>query len=296
MATDIRDTSAEATGADPFALGWRYVPRTKPDGKIEYERIPLTHRDLLFPEEDDFVVTNENHAWNCLYLRAALEAATADRPQIKVFSDHRIDFEVAGLQPLGPDLAVLDGVPADWDPLRGTFPARSSGAKPLLVVEVVSPSTRDGDLDDKVLLYQRAGVPVYVIADARTRDETSFLAVVGYRLEGKRYVRAEPDAAGVLWVPEVGVGFQPDGLRLYVLDRDGQRIPEPRELNRRVRELTASLEASEQRAKNEKRRADREKKRAEQEKQRAEQEKSRADAEAARVKELEAELRRLRGE
>ena len=41
---------------DPFRYGWRYVRRVQPDGTTVIDQIPLTFEDLLYPEEDDFVV------------------------------------------------------------------------------------------------------------------------------------------------------------------------------------------------------------------------------------------------
>lgn len=34
---------------DPWRYGWRYRPRTLPDGKVEIVQIPLSLDDLLYP-------------------------------------------------------------------------------------------------------------------------------------------------------------------------------------------------------------------------------------------------------
>ncbi|WLW53338.1 Uma2 family endonuclease [Streptomyces sp. YU58] len=43
-----------------------------------------------------------------------------------------------------------------------------------LVAELTSPSTRDDDLTDKVLVYGRAGVPVYLLLDMQEEQATVF--------------------------------------------------------------------------------------------------------------------------
>ena len=53
----------------------------------------------------------------------------------------------------------------DW----ATLDVAAEGARPALVVEVTSPSTRENDLGTKPDFYHRAGVPLYVIADVAGR-------------------------------------------------------------------------------------------------------------------------------
>ncbi len=77
-----------------------------------------------------------------------------------------------------PDIFVL--APEDADKARG-FPVK---ARPLLVVEVVSPSTRRLDLDIKPQEYAQARIPEYWVVDEETRT------LVQHWLEGEGYRKA----------------------------------------------------------------------------------------------------------
>ena len=49
----------------------------KPDGTEDDEQVPLTPEDVLFPEEDDFIVQTDFHAIDMTYLRAVFNARLA---------------------------------------------------------------------------------------------------------------------------------------------------------------------------------------------------------------------------
>ncbi|HEX2282113.1 MAG TPA: Uma2 family endonuclease [Thermomicrobiales bacterium] len=65
---------------------------------------------------------------------------------------------------LGPDIAVM---PVEYLPLsdEGGFERRI----PLLVVEVLSPSNRRGEINTKVEIYLRAGVRLVLVVDPKQR-------------------------------------------------------------------------------------------------------------------------------
>ena len=165
---------------DPWFYGWRCIRRDGPDGHVYTERVPLTAWDVLHPQEEDFIVTNEAHDRILNYLKAVFNSRLADKSGALVLSDHRVDWQTAGLIPHGPDVVVLfDSAP--WDIHRGTFPVRDMGAQPVLVVEVTSPSTRDTDMDDKVREYTLAGIPQYVIVDFREEDTGWQIVFLAYK-------------------------------------------------------------------------------------------------------------------
>ena len=94
-------------GDDPFRYGWRYVRRTQPDGTEIVDQVPLCREDLLYPEEDDFVVQEPAHTQDFIYCQSTLEALYAAQPTVVVLGDCRVDWGVAGVRPLGPDILVL---------------------------------------------------------------------------------------------------------------------------------------------------------------------------------------------
>ena len=127
----------------------------------------------------------------------------------------------------GPDVAVFENLNKEWDTHRGTFPMREMGARPLLVVEVTSPSTRYLDLDDKVEDYFRAGVPLYIIADQRDTQTGAFIRLMAYRTTPEGYVRVPDDPKGV-WVEGLRLWVQAEGDRVVCSDEHGNRIPDLR--------------------------------------------------------------------
>ena len=101
---------------DPFRYGWRYVKTVKPDGTVDYEQVPLTLEDLLFPEEGDFTVQLESHRRDWVFLNLVFNVQLADDPSSVVLADCRVDFNLPGVRPLGPDVVVIQGVKrhCDW--------------------------------------------------------------------------------------------------------------------------------------------------------------------------------------
>lgn len=86
-----------------------------------------------------------------------------------VLGDCRVDWGVPGVRPLGPDILVLFGV-RQWL-RRGTYHLAEEGGRPVLVLEIVSPSTRKHDLGAKRRLYYRLGVQKYVLVDRWTPSD-----------------------------------------------------------------------------------------------------------------------------
>jgi hypothetical protein len=54
---------------DPYRYGWRYVRVERPDGKVEFDQVPLTLEDVLFPEVGDFTVQSTLHKRDVVYLK-----------------------------------------------------------------------------------------------------------------------------------------------------------------------------------------------------------------------------------
>ncbi len=196
---------------DPYRYGWRYVRVEGPDGSVSFDQVPLTLEDVLFPEVGDFIVQADAHIGDWTYLRVVFKARLAGDPAAVVITDCRVDWNIPGVRPLGPDFAVFFDVKQhrDW----ATLDVAAEGARPVLVVEITSPDTRQNDLVAKVDYYYRAGVPLYVITDAKDEhDGGRRLELIAYRHTPAAYERIAPDARGWIWLEPVRLwlGVRPD--------------------------------------------------------------------------------------
>lgn len=247
-----------ATTADPFPYGWRYVKMAGPDGIVRTERVPLTADQAWHPEEGDQVTENSQHERWRTYLGSVFAARLAGDPTAAVLSDVLVKWDHPTVRPTGPDVAVLLGVQEQrvW----GTFDVAEEGARPALVIEIVSPSSTETDRSGKRDEYEAVGVPLYVLVDAVGLRDPAPLRLIAYRLGATGYEVMPPDERGWLWLEPVRVWLGVEHGRPRCYDEAGQPIPDYLE------QAAARAEAE-----------------------------TRAAAAEARVRELEAELRRLRG-
>jgi len=293
MSTIDRDPQAKAepapgSAADPFRYGWRHVVRKQPDGRVELEQVPLTLEDLLFPEEGDFTVQYRSHIEDCLYLKMIFDFRLAREAEAVVTCDCRVDWNLPGVRPLGPDVAVFLGVPRDHDP--GTLRVARAGVRPVVVVEVTSPDTRKNDLGIKKGFYERARVPYYVVVDARPGGERRRVKLLGFRHAPGGYEPMPLDDRGRLRLEPLGIWLAIADGRVVGLDGEtGEPIVGYVELAQSRAEAEARADVAEARSG-----ADAIA-RAEAEARSGADAIARADLEA-RLREMEAELRRLRGE
>jgi len=237
---------------DPWRYGSRYLRREGPDGAVSYEEVPLRKEDLLHPEEGDRPVLTEGHVNDCSYLRDVFKTWAAGKLDALVLSDHRVDWQVPGLRPLGPDVVVFRNVHRPWDPERGTFPVADFGARTLLVIEVTSPDTRVNDLGIKVGLYHRAGVPFYAVVDRHQTRGGLDLRLLGYRADPAdptQYAHVAPDERGRLWLDQARMWLAAENGRAVCYDEQGNRIPDYPQLAvdaraavDRIKELEAELQ------------------------------------------------------
>ncbi len=277
---NLRPRTTALAEADPFRYGWRFVYRKEPDGTLVEEQVPLTLEDLLFPEEGDFIVQTVGHNQDCAYLMLVLKARLADDPSAVVISDCRVAWDVPGLKPLGPDVAVFFGLHGyeDW----GTLDVAKEGAIPALVIEVTSPDTRKNDVGIKKEFYHRAGVPQYVIVDVRSRKDGRHLRLASYRQTPAGYESVPPDDRGWVWLDCVELWLGGDEGRAVCYD--GETVAEIGDYTSVCQALALAevQAAADARA------------RAVAEERAATDARARAAVEA-RNRELEEELRRLRG-
>jgi colicin import membrane protein len=278
---------------DPYRYGWREVTVKSADGTETSDAVPLTEEDVLFPEVGDFIVQSTCHNSDVQYFGYVCEARLAGEPAAVVISDCLVDWNLRGVRPLGPDIAVFFGVERvdeGWE----TFDVAAEGAEPALVVEVTSRSTRKNDLGPKVKFYQRAKVPFYLIADATGLGAKRRITLIGRRYTARGYKEVQPDDQGRIHLEALGllVGVTRDrpgdGDRLACYDPvTGAELGNYTAVVEALAAAEARERAAQRTARAEARRADAEARRADAEAQ------ARAAAEK-RIRELEAELKRSR--
>jgi Uma2 family endonuclease len=289
---------------NPYLYGFRYVIYEK-NGEEAWDRVPLTLDDVLHPQLEDKVSQSDTHYLFCHYLYTILKARFSDNPTTVVMHDVPLNWGLADMGNHCPDVSVFHSVHTHYP--KGVFDVKGSGGEPLLLIEVTSPSTRILDVDNerrkenKYRHYARIEVPWYLIVDVATwkgkgkgKDTDVAPTLMLYRLESdkKKYTQVEPDARGWLWVEAVGlflVPYEESDLGIAWYDEDGQVLGDYKQLKTQHEAETQARAAAEARAREEARL------RTKAEAQLDTEARARTAAEA-RLRELEAELRRLRGE
>jgi Uma2 family endonuclease len=255
------------------ACGWRYEEVVLPDGSIESIMRPLTEEEYLHPQEGDHMPTSAFHAKTIQCAYDLFARRYSDDPTVCVFTDLLIRWDIPELGDHSPDITVIFNVTRQ-DEGRERFDVALEGARPSLIIEVVSGRYRTTDRETKVEHYERARVQEYIILDRRQRRGQITYETLGYRLARGRYVPITPDDQDRILCRTVG---------LYLSLRDGELIMEDAATGER---LLTSKELA--------RLAATERQHAEAERQRADEERQRADAAEAETARLRAELARLR--
>jgi len=138
-----------------------------------------------------------------------------------------------------PDVFVF---PRPSDPRRSSFSLAKDGP-PLLVIEVLSESTFEADLDlvrGKGYSYARAGVPEYLALDP-TGDFLSE-GIRAWRLEAGAYRPWEPDPQGRWQSAQIPVAFSLQGIWAAVHTRDGRPLHREGEVEEELARAQAELE------------------------------------------------------
>jgi Uma2 family endonuclease len=303
------DPETAAWRADPFRYGSRWTRVRLPDGQVIDKEIPLTPEDLLDPQLGDEVPQSGPHAQVATMLNDLLQRHFEPDPDVLVLFDMKILWGIPGLSEPSPDVAVVRGV-RDKKKARSTFKIAEEGVLPCLTIEVVSYSDAEiyqNDHDTKVELYQRVGIPEYLIVDPPPEPAKDPAMLTGYRLAADgRYRRIVPDSQGRILSETTNLLFGPseDGYMVQVYDaRTGKRLLISSELEaaynaaeeaRRAAEERAIQEAEARRAAEERAIQEAETRRAAEEAGKAAEERAIREAEARRA--AEAENARLRAE
>jgi len=229
--------------SDPNCYGWRFARVTKPDGTEAIEQVPLTLEDVLHPEEGYNILHTKPHGVDLTYLNDVFNARLEHDPTAVVLWDVGVNWNLPGVKPLCPDISVFLG--ARRQAGFTIFDVAKEGARPAMVVEVTSPSTRTIDLGAKVDYYYRAKVPLYVIADVlNDGGKDRRIKLIGYERTPRRYKRVKPNDRDWIWLDplRLWLGVKHDPVLGY--NRLASLIPTParkwaptRRLQRRLRPI-----------------------------------------------------------
>lgn len=286
MAEPVRKTPLhehETDDGGPTLQRWR---RSR-DGSMELLELPLTPELFLDPKIGDTMVQGGPHMLAVHELFERLMSWSRRHPDVLILSDVKHILGRGLARPV-PDISVVRGMA---NPRRSPFASYNVvkvGIPPCLMIEVVSDSDariRRVDEVDKVMHYQRAGIPEYLLLDLPRSGNGFRYAFQGYRLDAAGLYRPlEPDAQGFIFSESTRLhfGVTADGQDLWIVDDEtGEPLRTSRDeadrADRAEQEAHRSLQARRQ-AESEARREARARREAEEE-----------------VARLRAEIERLRG-
>ncbi len=203
------------------------------DGSVEEQELPLTMELLLHPQEGDKVTQTDFHLTLVFSVLGRLRRWLERTPGVGVFSDLRFDWHREGLKPSGPDIAVVQGLPATRaeisEQIGGTFDTTFWGVRPHLVIEVVSPEhgrLRKKDLEENVDVYARAGVEEYLVFNPIRIGSEEPLELLGFHLAGGlRYSEIQGDPQGRILSQTTGLFFwsDPNARRIEIFDQTTEK-------------------------------------------------------------------------
>lgn len=181
-------------------LGWRNVVRVLPDGRETIEEVPLTLEDMLHPQIGDTQLQTPIYERIRGDLGRMLKSRLGRLRDGLVLVDCLTNWGATDIRDTCGDLAVFEHVVPRFDLGEDLFRVQDHGARCVLVVEITSKDTRVNDVEHKVRIYERLGIPLYVIVD-RTWESGPWQLIV-YRPKGRRYERrVQEERDGVLLDP-----------------------------------------------------------------------------------------------
>jgi Uma2 family endonuclease len=235
----LRPSSEES---DPFYWGSRLVRAVGADGESYLQEVPLTRSDILDPQEGDMMMQGPVHDYVARTLTDMIDRwFNAD--DVAVYHDVKIVWGIEGLSDPAPDISVIKGV-RDKLADRASFSVPEQGVRPCLVIELISPRYEEIDRRDKLQIYERAGVPEYLIIDITSTP----VRIDAYRMSpAGTYLRCPP---GRFESHTNGLCFKPGTGHLEITIEDaatGERLltsREEAEARKEAEERAAEAEAA----------------------------------------------------
>ena len=224
------DVGSTAATDSPFYYGFRWHHVRDAAGRDVLEEIPLTPDDYLHPQEGDLMTQGNPHERMVSALADVLRRWLEKFPGFGVFSDVLFRWGVDDLPSQAPDVAVVRGLADPAAEIEGSFDCAALGIEPCLAIELVSTTHeeyRPKDLQDKVRIYERAGVAEYLIVDPTDCAKGEPFKLIGYRLDAAGgYDEIGADERGALSSETTGLRLVPNGERGVVVEVDatGERL------------------------------------------------------------------------
>ena len=254
------------------------------DGIIEHQAA-AAYDPVHYPDSDGhFLPDNPLQAWALVRLRVNLEEHFRNVPKVVLEGNMFLYYEQGdNTKSVAPDMYVV----LDHDlGGRGTYQLWAEGKPPDFALEVVSPSSKIRNHEDKRELYARLGIAEYFLF--QPNEQQSGQRLWGYRLWGRNYVELQAGPCGELVSERLGVTFRPEGAFIRVRNREtGEDYSWPSELSDAHQALIAENSAMKDQA----RVAEQQIEAAEQQIEAAERARCEAEAENARLKALLGQLR-----
>ena len=263
-----------------------------------FNRSPSDQQLLLLMTRSDtddapWMVTPQ-FQWRINYLLMSILRWHSRRQNLRWYLASELIVTMSRM-PGNPDAETLNLAPdvmmaaSDAHERGDSWDIADEGQPPLIVVEVVTPQSRNRDFNTKPSLYDAMGVQEYVIFAPCPWNDADGPILSGYHRDDTGvWVPWRVDEQGALWSDALGLAlYVEDGKWLRVRDRDGRALLSPEEEIQRA-------EAVVQRAGQATRRTEEAVARADQEAQRVEQATAQAVEATVRAGRAEAEVARLR--
>ncbi len=256
MVSSSMPTSSRSDLATELAeCGWRIEVVTQSNGTTTKVQVPLTALEFLHPQEGYRLPNSTFHDNVAGDAKDMLTRRYANSPDVAVFRDLLIEWDIADLADHCPDTFVAFGL-HNKEQNRTKFIVADERVRPAFIIEVVSPRYRKEDRETKVVEYAKARVQEYVIIDRRTYRRQVLDEVLGYRLVSGYYQPITPDEEGCILCETVGLWISlQDGCLIMEDAQTGQRLKtsvelaaENQELAAENQELTTAKELAQQQA------------------------------------------------
>lgn len=186
----------------------------------------LTEADFLDPQPGDQFMQGQRHYEDVEKVRGIIRYLHRQNAQTLVTTDVKLDIGIAGLPGPAPDVAVIPHVQDSMRP-RTTFRILEEGTRPTFILEMVSPHYRRPDREEKVHIYEQAGIIEYFLIDANEKANGQVrYEIIGYRLTRDQYRPIVPDERGWVYSGSNHCWFAPTENRdgFFVVDAETDQV------------------------------------------------------------------------